>query len=93
MKKEKNMNFKNLTKLFVIVLFSGFVFQIQGKTSTKSKKKVNAGYYSCTMHKSVHEHKSGSCPICNMKLEFKKQEDHKKDHDISDQKKPDKKGT
>lgn len=35
-------------------------------------KDANAGYWTCTMHPEIHKTESGNCPICGMKLVFKK---------------------
>jgi hypothetical protein len=35
-------------------------------------KAADAGYWTCTMHPEIHKAESGNCPICGMKLVFKK---------------------
>ncbi|HXH73439.1 MAG TPA: heavy metal-binding domain-containing protein [Bacteriovoracaceae bacterium] len=38
------------------------------KADDTSHGSTNHSYYTCPMHPQIHEHKSGSCPICGMPL-------------------------
>jgi hypothetical protein len=33
---------------------------------------TDAGYWTCTMHPEIHKTESGNCPICGMRLIFRK---------------------
>lgn len=35
-------------------------------------KEASAGYWTCPMHPEIHQSEAGKCPICGMKLVFKK---------------------
>ncbi|MGA2507499.1 MAG: heavy metal-binding domain-containing protein [Chitinispirillaceae bacterium] len=41
--------------------------------SDTSAKVADTGYWTCTMHPQVHKTEPGNCPICGMKLVYRKQ--------------------
>lgn len=65
-------------KVSLIIFAALSIFWISGctkqnieKTNTASSSKGHEdpdGYYTCSMHPQVHEHKPGKCPICGMDL-------------------------
>lgn len=66
------------SNLFLILITFFFLMGLLGCTNQTSQKTKNEsslnqhedpeGYYTCSMHPQVHEHKSGKCPICGMEL-------------------------
>ena len=64
-----------MRKLLLLVLMSG---SISVACTVKNNEKAISGtaavhedidgYYTCSMHPEVHEHKPGNCPICGMAL-------------------------
>ena len=58
----KRRGFLNALFVCTFTLMSGNL-----KAETVNHKDPN-GYYTCSMHPQVHEHKPGKCPICGMPL-------------------------
>ncbi len=65
------MKYKIIPYLFLL-LFIACNHKETGKGMEKavdtSHGSTNHSYYTCPMHPQIHEHKSGSCPICGMPL-------------------------
>lgn len=64
-----------MKKLLLLALMSvSVVVACTAKNNEKTVSGTNAvhedidGYYTCSMHPEVHEHKPGNCPICGMAL-------------------------
>lgn len=62
--------------ILVFTLFSVFMFNFCGRSSSKDKKsetrEVAAVQYTCPMHPEVVSDTTGTCPKCGMPLEIKK---------------------